>query len=172
MTTRHIKEHLNTQRNTAVASTLLLFVGLVHAYPKNRNAGGMAVLGVSALMSTVSLILALVEAKRSGWKRPASLTFVNMLFIVTVANMAMTVFYIASTVLSTSFLNDGGYSRHVDLAVVAAALVVVGRGYMAAMTYSKLLALFKQTIPYKGRQMSSVADRAGAGMNEEEYVEV
>jgi lysylphosphatidylglycerol synthetase-like protein (DUF2156 family) len=157
MTKRNIADHLHTHRNAAAASTLLLLVGLVHAYPDNGNAGGLAVLGASALMSTVGLILALVEANRGGWEKPASLEFVNMLFILTVSNMAMTLFYIASTVLSTTFAPG----RYVDLAVILGAFIVVGQGYMNAMKFSKLLALIPQTVPYKGSSMTSIADRIG-----------
>jgi len=153
MPTSH-RDLMHIQSKTALASTVLLLVALVHAYVHNENPYGVAVLGVCTLVTTTGLVLAHIESQRYGLQKTASLAFLNMIFILTVTAMALTSFFLLSTVMDTRAFSNG-----FTIAVALGAMLVSGRAYLTAMSLSQMLALLPETISHKGQYLTSVADR-------------
>jgi uncharacterized membrane protein len=134
-----------------MTGNVLLLLSLLHEYPLYTNASGVAVLGFSAMVQSVGLIVAVMESKRRGWHTTPSMPFVNMIFMLTLVQLLMVVYYFIITCVSlvTEFKNGDNNNTSVffpftHAVMLTVALASLTRAYSSATTLTRSVGAYPQ----------------------------
>jgi hypothetical protein len=126
-----MEKTMKSIRASVIGSNILLCLALVHAYPVYDNAGGLIALAVSAVALSIGRIAVHITSERFGSNLSPSRPLLNMIFILTSLQMAMTVFYVLNTVTSSYVIGDsiGLVSVWMFRVAIIAALTVIVHSY-------------------------------------------